>query len=94
MSLEKSGKNSQPVNKATVKTFINGQVNSSEDTNTDGYVSFSMKSTDEVKVEIVHLDARDVPIKDDVKLRSDELDSKQGTIDRESCLLFAKDKGK
>ena len=84
------GKNSQPVDKATVKTFINGDANSSSDTNSNGYVSFKMKSTDEVKAEITHLDARDVPIKDDVKLTSTELESKKITIDRQSCLLWAK----
>lgn len=88
------GKNSQPVDKATVKTFINGQLNSSDDTNSNGYVSFKMTSTDEVKAEITHLDARDVPIKDDVKLTPIDLESKKSTIDRQSCLLFAKDKVK
>jgi hypothetical protein len=88
------GKNSQPVDKATVKTFINGQLNSSDDTNSNGYVSFKMTSTDEIKAEITHLDARDVPIKDDVKLTPIELESKKMTIDRQSCLLFAKDKVK
>ena len=87
-------KNSQPVDKATVKTFINGQLNKSEDTNPNGYVSFEMKSTDEVRAEITHLDARDVPIKDDVKLNPIELESKKNTIERQSCLLFAKDKVK
>ena len=84
------GKNSQPVDKATVKTFINGQLNSSDDTNPNGYVSFKMISTDEVRAEITHLDARDVPIKDDVKLNPIELENKQIVIDRQSCLLFAK----
>jgi hypothetical protein len=88
------GKNSQPVDKATVKTFINGQLNSSDDTNSNGYVSFKMTSTDEVKAEITHLDARDVPIKDNVNLYQSELKSKKMTIDRQSCLLFAKDKVK
>lgn len=87
-------KNSQPVDKATVKTFINGQLNKSEDTNPNGYVSFEMKSTDEVRAEITHLDARDVPIKDYVKLNPIELESKKNTIERQSCLLFAKDKVK
>jgi hypothetical protein len=82
------------VDKATVKTFINGDANSSSDTNSNGYVSFKMKSTDEVKAEITHLDARDVPIKDDVKLTPIDLESKKSTIDRQSCLLFAKDKVK
>jgi hypothetical protein len=87
-------KNSQPVDKATVKTFINGQLNKSEDTNPNGYVSFEMKSTDEVRADITHLDARDTPIQDDVKLTQIELESKKNTIERQSCLLFAKDKVK